>query len=79
MYNLMINTDLEKSPSNKIMFVKSPKKYIEHYFYKEIKQNGKKKQKVHNDDFRILNLNEYDEILRNNYNVSLFQYLWILY
>ncbi len=70
MYNLMINTDLEKSPSNKIMFVKSPKKYIEHYFYKEIKQNGKKKQKVHNDDFRILNLNEYDEILRNNYNVS---------
>ena len=67
MYNLMINTKLNK---NKSSFIKSPKKYIEHHFYKDIKPIGKKKSKVSSNHFRILQLNEYNELLENNYNVS---------
>ena len=79
MINLMINTNLnDNSIANNIKqqnkemiphILSSPKKYVEYYFYKNVISN-KKKRKVNSDEFRILNLNEYDDILKFNYNVS---------
>lgn len=79
MINLMINTNLnDNSIENNIKqqnkeiiphILSSPKKYVEYYFYKNVTSN-KKKRKVNSDEFRILNLNEYDDILKFNYNVS---------
>lgn len=68
MYKLMINTKLENKKD--VVSIKSPKKYIEYHYYQDVKSCSKKKLKVNNNDFRILQLNEYDEILNNNYNVS---------
>jgi hypothetical protein len=84
MINLMINTDLDnnnrplknknndKNTTNtKNLLITSPKKYIEHYYYKDMKNiSASKKRKVSADNFRILNLDEYDKLLDNNYNVS---------
>ena len=63
----MINTKLNK---NQTTFIKSPKKYIQEHFYKDVKPTGRKKHKITASDFRILKLNEYNNILNNNYNVS---------
>jgi len=68
MYKLMINTNLDKKKES--ISIKSPKKYIEHYYYQDVKSCSKKKHKVSNDDFNILKLNQYNDILSKNHNVS---------
>lgn len=47
----------------------SPKTYIQNNLYKDVVLS-KKKRKVNSNDFRILNIDEYDDIIHNNYNVS---------
>jgi hypothetical protein len=70
MYNVMINTTLENENKTKDRkFLLSPKTYIQRYLYKDTCVS-KKRRKVNNDDFRILNINEFEELLCHNYNVS---------
>jgi hypothetical protein len=71
MYKLMINTNFENENRYNLKKTKlpSPKTYIQNNLYKEVVFN-KKRHKVNNNDFRILNLNEFDDILHYNYNVS---------
>lgn len=67
----MINTNFENENRYNLKKTKlpSPKTYIQNNLYKEVVFN-KKRHKVNNNDFRILNLNEFDDILHYNYNVS---------
>ncbi len=70
MFKLMINTEFEnefKSINKKTSLV-SPKTYIQHHLYKDI-VTTKKKRKINSCDFRILRINEYQDILQYNYNV----------
>lgn len=70
MYKLMINTALKNDfkSTNKKNSLISPKTYIEHHLYKDIVAT-KKKRKISNNDFRILGINEYQNITVYNYNV----------
>ena len=76
MFKLMINTDLDNADldNNKnLLITTSPKRYIEHHYYKDIKNisiPNKKKRKVNADTFYILGNDEYNDVLKYNYNVS---------
>lgn len=67
----MINTAFENKykSSVKKTYLVSPKTFIEKNLYKEV-NTSKKRHKISNNDFRILNIDEFEDVLYYNYNVS---------
>ena len=48
----------------------TPKSYIKNHIYEKINLKKGKNKKISEENFKILNYNDYDVLLENNYNVS---------